>query len=195
MFVEKFGLGTRPVTVAARAAPVWDSIATAAQRLTEQILSRDGVSPRAIWLCGNSLGCNVALHVASKIDHRGASVGLVLRNPPALIPVIMRIADRYPMGCFVRKIAEELCDEMNAMKTAPLVSYPAVFMQSGEDEVVPPSIQNELIQVYGGDRRVVHLAGLRHAGLANPEQEVLIQSEIRWLWERTQRGQSTCTAH
>ncbi|TWU55351.1 alpha/beta hydrolase [Rubripirellula reticaptiva] len=168
------------------------SIAIAAQHFFRNVVQAGSVVPGVIWLCGNSLGCNVALHVAATMDCGDASAGLVLRNPPPLIPVVMRIARQYPLGQRVRSIAESLSDEMNAMKTAPQVSLPAVFMQSEKDELVPPSIQDELIDCYAGDRRVVKLSGLKHAGIASPEQEALIEKEIRWLWNQTGKESPTC---
>ncbi|MGB7328295.1 MAG: alpha/beta hydrolase [Rubripirellula sp.] len=172
------------------------SIAIASRQFFRNVVQAGYASrnadPRAIWLCGNSLGCNVALHVAATMERGDVSGGLVLRNPPPLIPVVMRIAGQYPLGQRVRPIAESLGDEMNAMKTAPLVSLPAVFMQSGKDELVPPSIQDELIDCYGGDRRVVKLSGLKHAGIASPDQEALIEKEIRWLWNQTGKESPTC---
>ncbi len=162
-------------------------MALAAADFSRTVIRREDVRPSTIWLCGNSLGCNTALHVADRMSEFDGPIGLLLRNPPPIAPVVKRIAGRYPMGRFIGPIAESVCDEMNATSTAPRIPYPAVFLQSQLDDLVPPSMQNDLIERYGGTRRVVELLGLDHDGVATDGQMRLIESEVRWLWQQTQR--------
>lgn len=162
------------------------TIAAAGQAFADGVLQRDDVSPKTVWLCGNSLGCNVAMHVAASLESTTYRVGLILRNPPPLVAVVKNIAARYPMGRYVDPIADSLCDSMNAMRTAPRVRYPAVFLQSELDTLVPPAIQNEVIAAYGGETKLVQLIGLTHDGIFADQQKPLIVDAMHWLWTRTQ---------
>lgn len=162
------------------------TIAAAGQGFADGVLRRDDVNPKTVWLCGNSLGCNVALHVAAMLSTTSFRVGLVLRNPPPLVAVVKNIAAGYPMGRLVFPIADSLCDSMNAMRTAPRVEHPAVFLQSELDTLVPPAIQNEVIAAYGGETNRVELLGLTHDGIFTDQQKPLIVDAMHWLWTRTQ---------
>lgn len=161
-------------------------IAAATEPFLKAALQLDNARPCPVWLCGNSLGCNTALHAATLLASASVPVGLILRNPPPLIAVVKRIASRYPMGHRIAAIAESLCDPMNAMVTAPRVSFPAVFIQSQDDDLVPPPMQNEVIAAYAGDRKVVELVGVTHDGIANDDQQLMIVQSVQWLWKRTQ---------
>ncbi|QDT03721.1 Alpha/beta hydrolase family protein [Rubripirellula lacrimiformis] len=165
--------------------PSLTKIARSAEGFARTVLSEHAPTATRLWLVGNSLGCNTALHVASTLDDLSLPVGLVLRNPPPLIPVVQRIAQRYPLGKLVGPIAESLTDSMNALSLAPMVDRPAVFLQCLNDSLVPPSIQNEVIRRYAGNHQVVKLAGLDHDGIATDEQAETIRSAIQWLWKQT----------
>lgn len=162
------------------------TIADAGRGFVDAVLRRDDVRPKTVWLVGNSLGCNVALHVASTLESTSYRVGLVLRNPPPLVAVVKNIAARYPMGRYVSPIAESVCDSMNAMRTAPLAKHPAVFMRSELDSIVPPAMQNEVIAAYAGETKIVPLAGLDHDAMLTDQQQPLLLEAIDWLWTKTQ---------
>lgn len=137
-----------------------------------------------IWLVGNSLGCLSALHVASKIKNC-QKVGLIMRNPPDLIPVVKNVARKYPFGAAVDSVAESLCDEMNASVSAPNCTSPALFLQSECDTLVPPKLQDAIVGNYGGDKRKVVLSGLGHDDKLQTWHRETINSGIRWLWSKT----------
>ena len=155
---------------------------TAGKRFFSEVLDRhaDGA---IVWLCGNSLGCNVALSIAAD-DMSQRIGGMILRNPPPLIPVVQRVASKYPMGKYIRPIAESLVREMNAEKTAPQSTAPAVFLKSMSDNLVPPKMQDRLIETYGGPNRVVSMDGLEHDGIPNDEHQKLISEALVWLWQQ-----------
>ena len=116
--------------------------------------------------------------------------GLVLRNPPPLIPVVKRVAlQTIRLGKFIKPIAESLVHDMNAELTSPLVSAPAVFLKSMSDSLVPPKLQDRLIDLYGGQSQVVAMEGLEHDGIPDDEHELQIQRSIAWLW---QQSRSAC---
>jgi len=160
-------------------------IAEVATDFWEQVTERQCDASTSVWLCANSLGCVAALHVAASMqpDHR--QTGIILRNAPPLIPVVKRVAGQYPMGRLIDPVAESLCDSMNAMLTARRVGLPAVFLQSELDTLVPVAYQNQLIEAYAGQRRVVLMKGLAHGDIATETHESLILESMRWLWEQT----------
>jgi alpha-beta hydrolase superfamily lysophospholipase len=157
-------------------------IAAAAHVFFAEAISRHAAGSR-VWLSGNSLGCNVALSLAAS-DVNKQIDGLILRNPPSLIPVVKRIALKYPMGRYVKPVAESLVEEMNAELTSPAVTAPAVFLKSMSDSVVPPKLQDRLIDLYSGAHHVVAMDGLEHDGIPTDDHERLIQRALVWLWQQ-----------
>lgn len=139
----------------------------------------------SVWLCGNSLGCVTALHVAADLQPDPAHSGLLLRNPPPLRRVVQRIADRYPHFGLVNPVIDSLCEPMDALNTARQVNLPGVFLQSEMDTLVPIEFQNEIVSLYGGDSQVVLMEGLGHGCLATEEHEPSIEAAVHWLWNQT----------
>jgi len=74
---------------------------------------------------------------------------------------------------------------MNAMHTAGRVHIPAVFLQSARDSLVPPELQNRLIETYAGQSRTIVLEGLEHDCPATDRHLPLITDAIHWLWKKT----------
>lgn len=138
-----------------------------------------------IWLVGNSLGCLSALHIASAIDQNHYRLGVILRNPPDLIRVVKNVARKYPFGFALDGVAESLCDAMNVRLTAPRCTAPAFFLQSEFDTLVPRRLQDQIIELYGGDYRKLVLSGLEHDGKLQPMHYPSINSGIQWLWSQT----------
>ena len=135
-----------------------------------------------IWISGNSLGCVTALHVAASVRPNPERTSLILRNPPPLIEVVKGVAQRYPMGRLINAIAESLDDRMNATLTAPRADLPAVFLQSEKDSLVPPAMQNQVIDAYAGEKQVIVLEGLEHDGIPDDCQATDIRLALEWLW-------------
>lgn len=167
-------------------------IADAALSFWEEVMARNGNHAATRWLCGNSLGSVSALHVAATIRPDASSTGLILRNPPPLIPVVKRVARSYPLGGLMEPVIESLCDSMNAMHTAAGATLPAVFLQSELDSLVPLQDQNQLIARYQGPRRVVVLEGLEHGCPTTDQHAPLIGESVRWLWEQTGQARYAC---
>ena len=160
-------------------------IADAAAAFYRHVIEVERGNTTSVWLCGNSLGCVTALHVAASTQPNPECSGLLLRNPPPLRRVVKRIADRYPHFGLINPVIDDLCDSMDAMITARSTKLPAVFLQSELDTLVPPSLQNEIINVYAGENRLVLMEGLGHDCLATEVHEPLIEASVRWLWNRT----------
>lgn len=171
------------------------SIADAALALATAVIDRydaEGSRPR-VYLCGNSLGCCVGLHVASELS-RGQSGatdcsgprdriidGLILRNPPPLADVVMRIAARYPMGHLMSSVVAALPPSMDAAATISGVPAPIVWICCDRDRLVPPELQEKLIDRHPGISLPVHLAGLDHHEPADEQQKKQIAAAIAEL--------------
>jgi uncharacterized protein len=138
-----------------------------------------------IWLSGNSLGCCVALHVAAELAAEMPIRGLVLRNAPPLVPVVMRIAHRYPGGRWMRKVAESLPAAMDVRLSITKVELPIVWILSGNDRLVPPEMQHEVIRLHRGPQRIVVLNGRDHHEAADDAQFAEIEDAIDWLKHTT----------
>ncbi|KAA1259395.1 Alpha/beta hydrolase family protein [Rubripirellula obstinata] len=172
--------------------PSLSGMPAAATSFFDAVLNRHAADA-TLWLCGNSLGCNPALHLAAN-DRKQRIAGLILRNPPPLIPVVKRIAKKYPMGKYIDPIVDSLIDEMNAEFTAPLAKTPAVFLKSMSDTLVPPKLQDRLISGYGGPNQVVSMEGLEHDGVPTDDHERLISQSLVWLWEQRLISQPLSTS-
>lgn len=162
-----------------------DSMTTAGVAFCQQVIQRVANPNTRIWLCANSLGCATALHVASRLQDDEYRFGILCRNPPPLIEVFKRIADRYPGGRLAYTIADSLPAEMNATLTASNVAWPGVFLQSELDTLVPVKLQQQIIDAYAGPTQVVCLEGLSHGGVPTEDHQPQIQQAVDWLWQQT----------
>jgi pimeloyl-ACP methyl ester carboxylesterase len=163
------------------------NIAEAAVEFWRQATTRRCHDGTTTWLCGNSLGCLAALHVAASSQLDPSGHGLILRNPPPLHSVVKRILRNYPLGHLLDPVVDSLCPSMNALETAKNTHLPAVFLQSELDSLVLPDDQNQVIASYRGPVRVVVMEGLEHDGIANDDQMIRIADSIQWLWKQTGR--------
>lgn len=173
--------------------PSLQTLGASALTFFDAVVKRYRDSRPTIWLTGNSLGCVIAMYVASQRTSQQSTEhatvdAIVLRNPPPLIDVVKRVARRYPLGWLSDAIPETLCDDMNLMVTSPLVDRPAVLIQSMADDLVPPSIQQKVVDAYGGSMEVIHLEGVNHAGLPDDSQQAMINAAVQKLWRRTAMG-------
>ncbi len=161
------------------------SIAEAAIEFANQVIEQEADENTTVWLAGNSIGCATALNVAAAVELNRKRTGIVLRNPPPIVNVVKHIAARYPLGHLIHRLAESVHEPMNVLKTAGKVGLPAVFLQSGADTLVPPDMQNRVIQEYGGDHQLVVMEDLSHDGPATDEHEQRIRDSLHWLLEQT----------
>lgn len=159
-------------------------LADASLDFSRQVIERRASDATKILLYGSSLGAVTALNVAARTCLPGGRAGLILRNPPPLIPVVQRIARSYPLGWLADPIAKSLIDPMNATVTAAQVSLPAVFLQSAEDTLVPPSLQRQVHEAYAGKKKIVWLHGLEHHELPDESHEPAHGDAIVWLWQQ-----------
>ena len=161
------------------------NIAEASLEFWRQVAEPQVRTNTTIWLCGNSLGCATAMNVASQVQSCSRPCGLLLRNPPPLKPVFRRVAGRYPLGWLVFPCADTLVKSMDAVRTASKIQWPAVFLQSELDTLVPTDMQQRIIDEYQGQHRAVLMKGLAHDGLPTETHEPDILDAVIWLRQQT----------
>ena len=134
---------------------------------------------RPIVVTGNSLGCVAALFLAANRDVGG----LLLRNPPPLRQLIIGHHGWWNFGLsrfIAEKVPTELCSAANASRARA----PALFITSERDRTIPPHYQQQIVDAYAGQRRVMVLLGADHATPIDEEQADEYLQHLRWLRER-----------
>lgn len=155
--------------------------ATSAVAFADRVWEHVDAPERRVFLCGNSMGCCAALYIAAKWRHRDRIAGLILRNPPPLDLVVMRIASRYPMGGFMKPVAQSLCPSMNAIKTIAGVEAPILWIACEDDSLVPLELQSRIFENHPGHSVRVLLEGLDHNDLPDAVQVQQIHSAIQTM--------------
>ena len=136
-------------------------------------------------LCGNSIGCCAALAAASSSENgwRDRIDGIILRNPPALGPVIRRVALRYPMGPrLVGWLLQALPETMDATRTIGRVDPPVVWIASQCDTLVPIDLQRRIIDSHPGRVVAVLLEGAGHNDVPTADHRRHIDEAIERLF-------------
>jgi len=133
---------------------------------------------KPILVSGNSLGCLAALTLAA--NHEIA--GLLLRNPPPLKQVIAGQYSRRTLG-LSRLVADHVPAEVCSLSNAAKCRVPALFIMSAEDRMVPPRYQQQIIDAYAGDRRIMILDGADHATAVDDSQIEDYIAHLDWLRE------------
>ena len=116
---------------------------------------------------GNSLGCITALYCAARFDVKG----LIIRNPPPLQEMI-RTRPRYCAWNFgfSKFIADQVPEELDAIKNASLCSVPCFLVQSAEDRIVPVSYQDQICEAYNGPIEKFVIPGAGHDDIIEDQQ-------------------------
>jgi pimeloyl-ACP methyl ester carboxylesterase len=163
------------------------ALASAVVALFDEVIERRYGPETRIWLAGNSLGCALASHLASQrhVD------GMLLRNPPPLVETIEASArNRYP-GRFQplaraagRWLARGVPPPLDLLCTASRCHAPAIFMQSEQDRLVPPSLQRQVHARYAGPWRLLTMPGLEHEDPPSEADIKRLTALLPWLWEQ-----------
>jgi pimeloyl-ACP methyl ester carboxylesterase len=146
---------------------------------------REQAAGRPILVSGNSLGCVSALYLAA----RHGSVGLILRNPPPLREVIVERFGRRWWSFGVRLLAHQIAPELDAIRNAAATSVPAVFITAQRDRIVPPRCQQQVIDAFGGPKRVLRLAQADHHTLMTEAEAESYRDDLQWLHRQIMPGQ------
>jgi pimeloyl-ACP methyl ester carboxylesterase len=135
--------------------------------------------PKAkIIVTGNSLGTAIALFIAARFQPDG----LLLRNPPPIRQLICQ-RPRYNwwnLGA-AKYIARQFPQELDSIENAKSCRCPALFVQSGQDSLVPIEFQNRIIHAYSGKQKTLVLGNANHDTPVLPEQETDYRDALTWL--------------
>lgn len=154
----------------------------AAERFARLVVQSRAREDSMVWLVGNSLGCLPALALGSRPTWSdGHHVGLWLRNPPDLATVVRRIARRWYAERWMTRVTDRLPAELRSLETASECRFPAVFLMSELDTLVPPDVQKTVQDAYAGDKKVVPLPGIGHDGLLDDRHLDNVAAAAAWL--------------
>lgn len=157
------------------------TFADAAQTVYRE-LEREAAG-RPIIVTGNSLGTSTALHLAATNESVAA---LVLRNPPPLRELIAWRFGWKTLGMGPLLVGSRIPPQLDSIANAARVRFPAVFVMSLADRIVPVPLQRRIIDAYAGPKRVVELAGADHAFELTDDQQREYAAALRWLREQMQ---------
>ncbi|WDQ17315.1 alpha/beta hydrolase [Rhodopirellula sp. P2] len=168
------------------------NFSSTAEEWSQRVLSaRAQQSPNGsdtrVWLCGNSLGCLPAMHVASSLQDTLPSAVLWVRNPPDLRRVILNISARWRATTAMQHVSAVLPKNVDAVDLASRCKIPAVFLMSEKDSLVLPEYQQAIHAAYAGPKLVVELSGLSHDDVLEEEHRPAINNALDWLIRRSQR--------
>ena len=146
--------------------------------------SADG---RPIVIFGASLGTTAALDVAA---HRPVA-GLILHNPPAIRPMILRQFGWWNLWLLAGPLSLQIPRDLDSVANAKASRAPAIFLLSEKDEVVAPRFQRLVVDAYAGEKRIIAFKGAHHnspiAGTALAD----LYDALEWLLPRSDETRIT----
>ncbi len=134
---------------------------------------------RPIYLQGASFGTAAALGVAAR---RPVS-GLILQNPAALHQLILGRYGWWNLWLIAGPVARQIPADLDAIASAQRAMMPAVFLQSGGDEIIPARYQQFVVDAYAGPKHVIQMPYARHADALTSEAAAKLKTDRDWLWE------------
>jgi pimeloyl-ACP methyl ester carboxylesterase len=125
-----------------------------------------------VLLFGNSIGSLTALHAAVLAGGTAAAAqlrGLLLRNPPALIPLIRQHYARWYHGGAPNWLLGAWNRDWDACRLAAECRCPLLLLQSQWDRVVPPRFQDLIFEAHPGPKHRFVLPRADHDEVPVPE--------------------------
>lgn len=133
---------------------------------------------KPILVYGTSMGSVVALDIAA---HR-AVCGLIVHNPPPLRQLILGEHGWWNLWLLAGPTAFlRVPHDLDSIANAQRSHAHAVFVLSGNDEVVPPKYARMVLDAYAGEKRVISLPGARHNTTFPPEAVAELERDYDWL--------------
>lgn len=132
---------------------------------------------RPIISSGASLGTIAALHVAEERPVAGA----ILHNPPALRQMILGQFGWWNLWLLAGPVAQRIPAALDSVANARASRARAIFMLAERDEIVAPKYQSMVVEAYGGEKRVITLAGALHNSPVEAAAVTEVNGSIDWL--------------
>ncbi len=136
---------------------------------------------RPVVLFGASLGTAAALHVTA---HRPVA-GLILHNPVALRPVILRQFGWWNLWLLAGPVALRVPRDLDSVANAKAIRAPAIFLLAEQDEIVAPRYHRLVVDAYGGEKRVIALPGAHHNSPIEGAALADLYKALDWLLPRS----------
>jgi pimeloyl-ACP methyl ester carboxylesterase len=133
---------------------------------------------RLLLVIGNSIGCSAALYVASRFD----ASGVLLRNPVPLRELLRAKHAWWNRGWLSEWLIRRLPGDLDPVANAARCTVPALFIQSGHDTLVSPTIQAAVIDRYAGPKQVFVAAGIDHHEPISDADLPGYFSALEWLY-------------
>jgi pimeloyl-ACP methyl ester carboxylesterase len=134
---------------------------------------------------GNSMGCSAALCLAARAEISA----LLLRNPVPLKELMIQRHSWWNGGLLTRWLVRGLPVEIDPIENARRCTAPALFFQSAGDTLVPPSLQNLVIEAYAGPKQSFIASGIDHHEPLPEAAAIPYKKSLQWLREVRQRSQ------
>jgi pimeloyl-ACP methyl ester carboxylesterase len=154
------------------------SIAPAALAAYDELLTRAHGKP--IFVAGQSLGTTAALHVGANRP----VAGCILWSPPPLQNMILSHHGWWNLWLLACPIALSIPSELDSLRYAPKVTAPAVFLETGNDSVVPVKYQRKVSAAYAGEKQIVRLPKSEHNAVLEGEAVRQYDEALDRLWQR-----------
>lgn len=151
------------------------ALAAAAEHVFDQLVATANGAP--IIVAGGSLGSVSALYLAARRD----VAGVLVQNPPDLREVILHRGRWAPIRWAARTLAHQIPPELSSLSNAARATAPAVFLLAQQDEVVPPAVQQRVVDAYAGPKQVLEFPDATHATKLSAADHRRLEAAKQWL--------------
>ena len=142
---------------------------------------KENAGDRPIVPFGASIGTTAALHIAAQRP----VTGLILHNPPALRPMILRHFGWWNLWLLAGPVALQIPRDLDNIANGKRAHAPAIFLLADEDEVVAPRFQKLVVDAYAGEKRVIPLRGAHHNTPIEGAAVADLYQTLDWLLPRS----------
>ncbi|ODM99589.1 Alpha/beta hydrolase domain-containing protein 13 [Orchesella cincta] len=125
-----------------------------AQAAFEYIDSREDLDSKKIILFGRSLGGAVAIDLAARCDFRDRVAALIVENTFTSIPAIAKELFKFAILKWVPNFCYK--NRFESLQKIGSVACPTLFISGTNDELLPPSMTNELYSKCAAGVKLLH---------------------------------------
>jgi pimeloyl-ACP methyl ester carboxylesterase len=135
---------------------------------------------RPVFVHASSFGTAVALSLAA----RRPVAGLVLHNPAPLRQLILGRYGWWNLWLVAVPVALQIPDDLDSVDNAAHCTAPVVFIQSGNDEVIPASYQALVINAYEGPKAQILEGGAGHSAPLSRQGSKQLRAWMSQRWDQ-----------
>lgn len=148
-----------------------DHVPSVAEAVWEEIQRQFPTTPILIY--GNSIGSLTAMKTVATALQRQPLVrmGLMLRNPPDLFPLILEHYRRWYHGPVPWWLTRGSEPHLDSVALAAACHCPLLMIQAEYDRMVPPANQDRIFAAHPGPKTKFVIPGANHDQAPNPDDE------------------------